>query len=136
MAPWMFAALVILAGLLSSCARSVGPTTLGTLGPGGDELAVMRLRPGVEASSCRRWILGIPLDGDSARDPLSPMLKELLSRDPEATVLSEADIRWDHLTLGVFERQCVTVRGVLGRTMRTITIPGGADAHGHHGHHD
>lgn len=105
---------------------------LGTLGPGTDQVAVMRLRPGVEASSCRRWILGIPTGEPLADDPIAPLVAELLVRDAEATLLSEADVRWDHLALGVYERQCVVVRGVLGRTMRTITIPSGAGAHAHH----
>ena len=110
----------------------MGPTALGTLGPGGEDLAVMRLRPDVEASSCRRWILGVPLDGGDANDPVAPMVSELLSRDPDATVLSEADVRWEHLSLGLFERQCVRIRGVLGRPIRTITIPDAAGAHRHH----
>jgi hypothetical protein len=120
--------------LTQACTRSVGPTAIGTLGPGGEELGVMRLRPQVEASSCRRWILGIPVSGTFPDDPVAPLVMELLSRDPDATVLSEADLRWEHLTVGFYERQCVTVRGVLGRTMRTITIPGGMDVHGQHGH--
>ena len=102
---------------------------MGTLGPGADQVAVMRLRPGVEASSCRRWILGIPIDRSQSDDPVAPLVAELLASDPEATLLSEADVRWDHLSLGVYERQCVVVHGVLGRAMRTITIPSG---HAHH----
>jgi hypothetical protein len=112
----------------------MGPTALGTLGPGGDELAVMRLRPDVEASSCRRWVLGIPLDGPPSDDPVAPLITQLLSGDPEATLLSEATVRWEHLAAGIYERQCVTLHGVLGRPMRTITIPAGPDAHGGHGH--
>jgi hypothetical protein len=128
----MFAALVVLTSLIAGCTRSTGPSALGTLGPGVEELALMRLRSDVEATSCRRWFLGVPLDRD-AGDPIAPMVTELLSRDAEATVLGEADVRWEHLSLGLFERQCVTVRGVLGRPIRTITIPG-AGAHDHHGH--
>jgi hypothetical protein len=37
------------------------------------------------------------------------------------------------LSVGLYERQCVTVRGVLDRPIRTITIPSGG-THGHHGH--
>jgi len=92
----------------------------------------MRLRPDVEATSCRRWIVGIPLDADHADDPVAPLVARLLSGDSEATVLSEADVRWEHFSAGVYERQCVTVRGVLARPIRTVTIPTGA--HGHHGH--
>jgi hypothetical protein len=114
--------------------RSVGPTSVGMLGLGSDAPAVMRLKPDAEASSCRRWILGIPVSGVGSDDPITPLLNELLSREPEATVLSEADVRWEHLAVGLYERQCVTLRGVLGRTMRTITIPGTTDAHGHHQH--
>ena len=114
----------------AGCMRYAGPTAIGTLGPGAGELAVMRLRPDVEASSCRRWILGVPV-GDTSDDPVGEIVAELLAREPDATVLSDADVRWDHMALGLYERQCVTVRGVLGRTMPTITIPTGADAHGH-----
>ena len=92
----------------------------------------MRLQPDVEASSCRRWILGIPIGDSQADDPIAPLVADLLARDPEATLLSEADVRWDHLALGVYERQCVVVRGVLGRTMRTIIIPSGEGGHRHH----
>ena len=133
-APSLFAALGIVLTLAEGCARSVGPTAIGTLGPGTDTVAVMRLRPGVESSSCRRWILGIPVGGVDADDSVAALLTELLSQEPDATVLSEAEIRWEHLAAGIYERQCVTLRGVLGRTMRTITIPGDADVHGHHGH--
>jgi hypothetical protein len=93
----------------------------------------MRLRPDVEASSCRRWVLGIPIDGPHPEDPVAVLVTELLAQEPEATMLSEAYVRWDHLSLGVYERQCLLVRGTLGRAMRTITIPSGAG--GHHPHH-
>ena len=111
----------------------MGPTAIGTLGPGDGAPAVMRLRPDVEATACRRWILGVPLGGENADDPVAPLVAQLLARDPEATVLSEANIRWEHLSVGLYERQCVTVGGVLARPIRTITIPSGG-SHGHHGH--
>jgi hypothetical protein len=94
---------------------------------------MMRLRPDVEATACRRWVAGIPLGGKTADDPVAPLVSQLLSRDPEATALSEANVRWEHLSVGLYERQCVTVRGVLARPIRTITIPTGG-THGHHGH--
>ena len=111
----------------------MGPIALGTLGPGTAEMAVMRLRPDVEARSCRRWIVGIPLDDPGPADPVAALASGLLAREPEASVLSEADVQWEHLSLGVYERQCVTLRGVLGRPMRTITIP--VDAAEHHHEH-
>lgn len=132
MAPPVWAALAIVVALASACTRATGPTALGALGPGTEDLAVMRLRPDVEATSCRRWIVGIPLDGDQAADPVAPLVARLLSGDSEATVLSEADVRWEHFSAGLYERQCVTVRGVLARPIRTITIPTGA--HEHHEH--
>src|SRR5262245_29501533 len=108
--PWLaWAALALV--LASGCTRATGPTALGALGPGTEDLAVMRLRPDVEATSCRRWILGIPLDGDQADDPVPPLVAQLLAGDSEATVLDEANVRWEHLSAGVYERQCVTVRG-------------------------
>jgi hypothetical protein len=128
--PLAWAALALV--LAFACTRATGPTALGALGPGIEDLAVMRLRPDVEATSCRRWILGIPLDGDQLDDPVAPLVAQLLSGDSEATVLSEADVRWEHFSAGIYERQCVTVRGVLSRPIRTITIPTGA--HEHHGH--
>jgi len=105
---------------------------LGSLGPGAEDLAVMRLRPDVTATSCRRWLVGIPLDGDQPDDLVAPLVTRLLSADPEATVLNEADVRWEHLFAGLYERQCVTVRGVLARPIRTITLP--SDTHDHRGH--
>jgi hypothetical protein len=134
MASLVFAALGIMLPVATGCTRAMGPTTLGTLGPGGKEPAVMRLRPDVEASSCRRWFLGIPLDGEPVDDAVAPLVTRLLSGDSEATVLSEATVRWEHLSAAVYERECVTVHGVLARPIRTITIPGGADVHGGHGH--
>jgi hypothetical protein len=130
----LFAALVLAPALLvTACTRSLGPTPVGTLGSGTEEAAVMRLRPDVQASSCRRWILGIPIDGSQPEDPVTALVTGLLAQEPEATLLSEADVRWDHLSLGIYERQCIAVRGNLGRAMRTITIPSGAG--GHHPHH-
>ena len=131
MATAAWAALAL--GLAAGCTGTMGPAALGTLEPGSDPPAVMRLRPDVSATTCRRWILGVPLGADVADDPLAPLVAELLARDPEATLLSEADVRWEHLSVGVYERQCVIVRGVLARPIRTITIPSGG-MHEHHGH--
>ena len=36
----------------------------------------MRLRPDVEASSCRRWVLGIPIDGPKPDDPVAALQAE------------------------------------------------------------
>jgi hypothetical protein len=130
MASMAWAALAI--AIAPGCTRTTGPAAIGTLGPGTEDLAVMRLRPDVAATSCRRWVVGIPLDDHGAGDPVAPLVARLLSGDPEATVLSEADVRWEHLSAGLYERQCVTVRGVLARPIRTITIPSGEkDHHGH-----
>lgn len=111
----------------------MGPASLGTLGPGADTLAVMRLRPDVEASSCRHWIFGVPLDSDRRADEdlVASMVTELLSRDPEANVFSEGSVQWDRFCMGFYERQCIMVHGVLARTIRTVTIPLGADPHDH-----
>ena len=43
---------------------------------------------------------------------VAALVAELLAQEPEATLLSEADVRWDQLSLGIYERQCVVIRGV------------------------
>src|SRR5687767_11542880 len=89
---WAALALALAAG----CTGGMGPAGIGTLGAGNETPAVMRLQPDVSATVCQRWILGIPLGPDDAGDPVAPLVAELLSRDAEATLLNEADIRWEH----------------------------------------
>jgi len=86
----------------------------------------MRLRPNAAATSCRRWFAGVLLHAD----PDDPV-QHLLATEREANVLSEGTVQVEEFSVGPYVRQCVTFRGVLARTIRTITIPA-RETHHHH----
>jgi hypothetical protein len=97
----------------------------------------MRLRPDAEAFACRRWLFGVPIGSSASRDahPPATLVAHVLGREPDANALADAEVRWDSFDVGVYERQCITVRGAISRSIRTVTIPAGAHPHEHHEHH-
>lgn len=120
--------LALLALVGSACTRTTAPLPLGSLIPDPETVAVMRLRPDAAATTCRRWFAGVLLDAD----PDDPV-QRLLATEREANVLGEGTVQVEEFSVGPYVRQCVTIRGVLARTIRSITIPAG-EAHHHHHH--
>ena len=126
MRTWM-----LLAGLVVSagCGRALGP--IGLLAAEEDVAGVKLLRPGVLARSCQGAILGVPLS--STPPTVKEALRQLLATDPEANVVTNAEVAVEQFTSGLYNRCCVTVRGNLGRLIPTVTLPAPA-GHGAHGH--
>jgi hypothetical protein len=104
---------------LAGCATSLG--TAGVLVPDADALGVKLLHPGVSGRSCRASIIGVPLEDGS------PSLREAMARalalDSEANALTDADVRWERVVTGLYNRRCVAVSGNLVRTISSVTIP-------------
>jgi hypothetical protein len=110
-----FAAATALAG----CSTSLG--SVGALVPDAGGVGSKLLRPGVSGRSCRASIAGLPL---AAGEPdLREAVAQVLALDAEANALANAEVRWDRLVTGVYNRRCVEVRGDLVRTVSTLTIP-------------
>jgi len=113
------AALGLVALALAGCATSLG--SVGLLGRDAETVSVKMLVPGATGRSCRSSIVGLPLQ---AGDPtLDEALAQILGRDAEGNVVTEAEVVSDRLVTGVYNRRCVTVRGNLVRTLTTLNIP-------------
>jgi hypothetical protein len=123
----MRAALVIVLTTCLGCAASTSRLELLTPRPG--VVGLKLLHPGVEQRACTSSVLGV--------GPPAPRVEELvaalLARDDEAQVLADAEVRWDVLLTGVYNRRCVAVRGDLARPTSTVVLP--APPGGHAGHH-
>jgi hypothetical protein len=118
----------LLSILLIGC--SGGLASVNVLQPKFDTFGVKLLRPDVAGRSCRTSILGMP------RQPGDPEVQEaiaqILALDAEGDVVTDAHIGSERIITGVYNRRCVWVRGNLGRTIRTITLPMPASHEGHH----
>ena len=112
-------ALLLVAAVVSGCTSSLG--TAGVLLPDADAVGVKLLRPGVSGRSCRASIVGIPLDDGSPS--LGEAMARVLALDAEGDALTNADVRWERVVTGLYNRRCVEVRGNLVRTISTVTIP-------------
>jgi hypothetical protein len=112
---------------LTGCAASLG--TIGLVSPDGDQVGLKLLRPGVTGRSCRVSVLGVPL-GAGTPD-VHEALGEILALDREGNVVANAELRWDRLVTGVYNRRCVEVHGDLARTVSTIRLPAPPAHHGH-----
>jgi hypothetical protein len=118
-------ALAVLA--LAGCATSLG--SIGVLARDDDALSVKMLVPGAVGRSCRSSVVGLPL---SAGDPtVDEALGQILARDAEGNVVTEAEVVSERLVTGVYNRRCVSVRGNLARMITTVTLPM-PDHAGHH----
>jgi len=104
---------------LAGCATSFG--RLGVVSPDPDAIGVKLLRPGVEGRSCRASVLGVPL-GRGAPE-LHEALAHILALDAEGNVVTHAQVTWRHFVTGLYNRRCLEVRGDLGRTVSTLTLP-------------
>ncbi len=112
---------------LAGCAGWV--ERIGVVAPDEQVVAVKLLRPRVTGRSCASSLLGFPLGRD--RPDLDEAVTALLARDGEANVLTNVEFRRQVLVTGVYNRRCVEVRGDLGRTVTTFSlpVPGGHESH-------
>ena len=112
------------------CGSALGP--VGLVASGSGATAVKLLRPAAVARVCRSSFLGIPLGTE--RGEMRDALARILALDGEGDVVTNAEVRVQWVTTGVYNRQCVEVRGDLARTIRTITVPSLHEP-GEQGHH-
>ena len=111
--------LLLVAAVIGGCGTSLG--TAGVLLPDADAVGVKLLHPGAVGRSCRASIVGIPLDeGDPS---LEEATARVLALDAEGNALTNADVRWERVVTGLYNRRCVEVRGNLVRTISSLTIP-------------
>jgi hypothetical protein len=118
--------LLLVGVAVCGCGTSLG--TAGVLLPDPDAVGVKLLHPGVGGRSCRSSIVGIPLG--EGNPSLEEATGRVLALDAEGNALTNADLRWEHLVTGVYNRRCIVVRGNLVRTISSVTIPMGG--HGLH----
>jgi hypothetical protein len=114
--------------VLSACSTSLGP--VGVLGVSSDALGIKLLRPGVAGRSCRSSVLGLPLR--AGHPEMQEALGEILALDREGNVVIDAEVSEERFATGIYNRHCLRVRGDLGRTIPTVTLPAPP---GHHAHH-
>jgi hypothetical protein len=101
------------------CGSALGPVD--PIAPEPEATAVKLLRPGAVARVCSSSFLGIPLGTE--RVDMRDALARVLALDGEGDVVTNAEVRVQRVMTGVYNRQCVEVRGDLARTIRTITVP-------------
>jgi hypothetical protein len=119
---------LLLAVYFLGCSTRLG--SVNVLQPKFDPFGVKLLSPNVAGRSCRTSILGVPLQpGDPE---VQEAIAQILAIDAEGDVVTDAQIGSEHLVTGVYNRRCVWIRGSLGRTIRTITLPMPASHQGHH----
>ena len=117
-----------LAAGLIGCSTPLG--SVNVLQPKFDTFGVKVLTPGVAGRSCRTSIFGMAL---AAGDPdVREAIAQILALDAEGDVVTDAQISAERVFTGVYNRRCVWIRGNLGRTIRTITLPMPASHQGHH----
>jgi len=119
--------IVLLAGFLTACTTSVG--TVGVMRRNAGDVGVKLLRPGVTGRSCRASLVGLPLSGSPP--DLREALEEIFGLDAEGDMVVNAEVRWQQLLTGLYNRRCIEVQGDLARTVSTIIIPAPAEHHGH-----
>ena len=114
--------------LLVGCGTTRGPA--GYLGASPDAIGTKLLIPQVTARSCRTSVLGVTVGDGTAS--LAASVAELLRRDPEANVVTNAEITWQTVVTGVYNRQCIELRGDVARLTSTIVLPMPDMPSGHH----
>ena len=114
---------------LSGCAASLG--TVGLVRLDADEVGLKLLRPGVTGHSCRVSLLGVPLTAGAP--DLREAIAEILALDREGNVVANAEVRWERLVTGIYNRRCLEVHGDLARTVSIIRLPA-PPAHPGHPH--
>jgi hypothetical protein len=109
----------VLGGLVSGCSASMGELSL--VSSREAEWPVMALAAGVEGSDCVSSVLFVPLRG---RVPsVQAAAARAIASVPEGELLTDAAVTVDAVSTVVFNRQCVRVRGTVGRLVRVIHLP-------------
>ncbi len=108
-------ATVAAAAALAGCSASLG--SMGVLLPEASSVGLKVLRPGVRGRSCRASIAGLPLDAGE------PELREAVAQVLALDALTNAEVRWQRLVTGLYNRRCVEVRGDLARVVPSVTLP-------------
>jgi hypothetical protein len=104
---------------VAGCTTRIGSAPL--LAREVDLVATKLLRPGVIGRSCGATILGIPVGGSEGT--LNEALARVLAQDIEGNVVTEAVILEERITTGLVNWRCLIMRGDLGRSITTITVP-------------
>jgi len=121
-------AVLLTALALAGCTSSLG--TVGVIRREPEDVGVKLLRPGVTGRSCRASVMGLPLSG--SEPGLQEALRRIVELDAEGDVVLNAEVRWERVVSGLYNRRCIEVRGDLARTIRTITLPMPPEHRGHH----
>ncbi len=110
---------LILVVLLAGCVTRLGDAPF--IGRDHELVGTKLLRPGATGRSCRTTIFGVKRG--AGEGTLDEAVAQLLARDDEGNVVTDAAVEEERLTTGIFNRRCVVVRGDLGRTVSTVTVP-------------
>ena len=111
--------LCLVVAALTGCATDLGRAPLIARDPA--LVGIKLLRPGARARSCRTTVLGVPVDGDTGT--FDDALARLLAVDGEGNVVTDLVLREKRLTTGLVNRRCIELRGDLGRSITTLTLP-------------
>ena len=108
--------------LLGCSASSVGEIGFLTRAPA--PVGTKLLGLDVAARSCQSFVLGIPIGPNlSLDDPVA----RILASDSEGNAITNLHVSWRRLRTGLYDRDCLEVRGDLVRTISTVTLPHHAD---------
>ncbi len=78
------------------------------------------IAPGASVTRCRPdGLLAARTDGDLVGDAV----RDLLARDPEADAVVRASVETAGWSIGLYGRQCVTIKGDVVRSVRAILLP-------------
>lgn len=115
---------------LAGCTTQLGSAPL--LARDAGLVGTKLLRPGTSGRSCCTTVLGIPVAGGAGT--LDEALARVLAQDVEGNVVTEVVMHEERITTGLVNWRCLIVRGDLGRSIPTITVPA-SDRHRGHGMH-
>jgi hypothetical protein len=109
----------VAAVLLSGCSASQGRLSLVAIRD--VDWPVMALAAGAEGRDCVSSILLVPLE---RRVPsIERAAGEAIASVPEGEILMDATVTVEVVSTLLFNRQCVRVRGTVGRRVRVIQLP-------------
>lgn len=121
---WLVSA-VFLFGLVG-CWSDMGTIPVATLDR--DIAGVKMIRPGVVARACRSGVIGIR----SGSEPLEAAMRRILAVDPEGNAVTDVRVRTTSIRTGLYDRECVEVRGNLARLTPVVLLPAAGEHGAHH----